>query len=123
MANEQNLTPFKEGEQRAKEAGSKGGKNKAGTKHISTHIQEMLNDPDFELKLKSGEILKGAPIIAIIKTAVAKSISGDTRAMEWLAKHGYGEKLIHEFENPIHAIIEKYGERGKVDDLPPTAES
>jgi len=60
-----------------------------GTKHISTHIQDMLNDPDFELKLKDGSILREMPIKAIIKTAIAKSISGDTRAMEWLAKNGY----------------------------------
>jgi hypothetical protein len=51
-----------------------------------------LTDPNFELKLKDGTILREMPIKAIIKTAVAKSVSGDTRAMEWLAKHGYGIK-------------------------------
>lgn len=69
---------------------------KPGTKHLSTHIQEMLNDPDFEIKLKDGSLLKERPIQAIIKTAVAKSISGDNRWAEWLAKHGYGEKLFVE---------------------------
>ena len=77
----------------AKELGSKGGKAKAGSKHISTHIQEMLNDPNFELKLKDGTILKGRPIDAIIKTAIAKGVSGDMRAFDMLGKYGYGTKM------------------------------
>lgn len=112
MANEQNLIPAKKGEIRNPK-----GKPK-GTLHLSTHIQNALNDPEFELKLKDGSILKEMPIKAIIKTAIAKSVSGDTRAMEWLAKHGYGEKLVHEFENPIQTIIEKYGGSEGVSDVP-----
>lgn len=92
------------------QSGNPAGKPK-GTKHLSTHIQEMLNDPNFELKLKDGSILKGAPIIAIIKTAVAKGVSGDTRAMEWLAKHGYGEKLQLEISDPRKEILNKYMEQ------------
>ena len=89
--------------------GNPGGGKPKGTKHISTHIQEMLNDPDFELKLKNGTIIKEAPIKAIIKTAVAKSVGGDTRAMEWLAKHGYGTKLVIETEDPVDKILEGFG--------------
>lgn len=89
------------------ESGNPDGKPK-GTKHLSTHIQEMLNDPGFELKLKNGDLLKGAPLPAIIKTAIAKSISGDTRAMDWLAKHGYGEKLRVEIDDPRQEILKKY---------------
>ena len=74
-------------------ASAKGGKNKKGSKHISTHIQEMLNDPNFELKLKDGSIIKGAPMKAIIKTAVAKAVSGDMRAFDILAKRGWGDKM------------------------------
>lgn len=103
MANEQNLIPAKKGEVRNPK-----GKPK-GTIHLSTHIQNMLNDPEFELKLKDGSLLKGAPIVAIIKTAVAKSVSGDTRAMEWLAKHGYGEKLRLEIDDPRKEILKNYG--------------
>ena len=73
-------------------SGNPAGKPK-GAKHISTYIQEAMTDPNFELKLKDGSIMKEMPIKAIIKTAVAKSISGDTRAMEWLAKHGYGQSI------------------------------
>lgn len=79
-----------------------------GTIHLSTHIQNMLNDENFELKLKDGTLLKEMPVKAIIKTAIAKSLSGDTRAMEILFKHGYGEKLKVEIDDPRKAILEKY---------------
>lgn len=82
------------------ESGNPDGKP-VGTKHLSTHIQEMLSDPNFELKMKDGSILKERPMAAIIKTAVAKSISGDNRWAEWLAKHGYGEKLNIEHSGEI----------------------
>lgn len=96
-------TQFKPGE-----SGNPAGKPK-GAKHLSTWIQDMMNDDEFELKLKNGELLKGAPIKAIIKTAIAKSVSGDTRAMEWLAKHGYGEKLNIEVTDTRKDILERYG--------------
>lgn len=96
-------TQFKPGE-----SGNPDGK-KPGTKHLSTHIQEMLNDPDFALKLKTGEILKGRPIEAIMKTAIAKGISGNVQWAEWLAKHGYGSKLIIETGDPAEAALKKLG--------------
>jgi hypothetical protein len=89
------------------QSGNPAGKPK-GTKHLSTYIQEALTDENFELKLKDGTILKEMPIKAIIKTAVAKSVSGDTRAMEWLAKHGYGDKLVLEINDPRKEILDKY---------------
>jgi hypothetical protein len=91
----------------AAKMGAKGGKNKAGKKHISTHIQEMLNDENFELKLKDGSILKGRPMDAIIKTAIAKGVSGDMRAFDMLGKYGYGTKLdVTSDGNPINVMIE-----------------
>lgn len=104
MANEQNLIPFSGADDPRRMKGKP-----KGTIHLSTHIQNALNDPDFELKLKDGSVLKEMPIKAIIKTAIAKSVSGDTRAMEWLAKHGYGDKLILEINDPRKEILEKYG--------------
>lgn len=91
MANDHNLQPITS--ETAKELGSKGGRAKKGSKHISTHIKEMLNDPDFELKLKDGSIIKGRPMKAILQTAIAKAVSGDMRAFDMLAKYGYGQKL------------------------------
>lgn len=77
----------------AKEIGAKGGRAKKGSKHISTHIKEMLNDENFEVKLENGETLKGRPMEAIIKAAVAKAASGDVKAFDILAKRGWGDKL------------------------------
>jgi len=91
MANEQNLQKIDS--KKAAEIGRLGGLAKKGSKHISTHIQNMLNDPNFELKLKNGKVVKGAPMEAIIKTAIAKAVSGDIRAFDILAKRGYGDKL------------------------------
>ncbi len=119
MANDENLTPPTHEE--AVERGRKGGLAKAGSKHLSTHIQEMLNDESFELKLKDGTLLKERPIDAIIKTAVAKSISGDNRWAEWLAKHGYGDKLVVEFNDPRKEILDKY--LGGSDDVGQTEEA
>ena len=93
----------------AAEIGHKGGVAKKGSKHLSTYIQDALTDENFELKLKDGSIFKGMPMQAIIKTAVAKSMSGDTRAMEWLAKHGYGDKLNIEVTDTRKDILERYG--------------
>lgn len=107
MSKEDNLTPFTP--ENAAEMGAKGGRNKKGSKHLSTYIQEALTDENFELKLKDGTIMKEMPIKAIIKTAVAKSVSGDTRAMEWLAKHGYGNLVRIEIDDPLDKLLSKFG--------------
>lgn len=71
-----------------------------GTKHISTWIQDMMNDEEFEttmLDSKSGVLeYKGAPLKAIIKVAIHKAIHDKDKGniwAEWLAKHGWGSKL------------------------------
>lgn len=82
--------------------------NYKGTPHISTQIQSMLNDPEFEMYLsdpREGFVLyKGAPIRAIINTTV--KIAADKgkeapAAREWLAKYGYGQKLEIEHSGEI----------------------
>lgn len=92
MANPNPTPPPKETRWKPGQSGNPDGKPK-GTKHLSTHIKEMLEDDNFELKLKDGSILKGRPVEAIIKTAVAKAVSGDMRAFDMLGKYGYGTKL------------------------------
>lgn len=68
-----------------------------GYKHISTWIQEMMNDDEFEARLldpKGGFIdFKGPALQAIIMTARHKASNGDEKAREWLAKYGWGTKL------------------------------
>ena len=109
MANEQNLKPFTG----ADDPRRMNGKPK-GTIHLSTRIQQMLNDDDFTAKMvgsdgKSIEF-KGQPMEAIIRTAMLKAMSGDKKWAEWLAKYGFGMKQIHEFQNsPVQEILQKYG--------------
>lgn len=75
-----------------------------GTKHLSTHIREMLEDESFEHKLRDGSIFKGAPVKAVIKSLIAKALDGDLRAFELLARHGYGTNIefdVKDLPTPI----------------------
>lgn len=97
------------------QSGNPKGKPK-GTKHISTWIQEMLNDEEFETVLidaKKGAVeYKGAPLKAIIRTAMHKSIHDPKTGQqwaEWLAKHGYGNRTILEVSDPLDKILGKFG--------------
>lgn len=87
------------------QSGNLAGKPK-GAKHLSTHIQDMLNDEAFEVYLqhptKGYEPFKGAPIKAIVKTALTKAAAGDDKAREWLAKYGYGQKFELEHSGEIN---------------------
>lgn len=87
MANEQNLKPWKPGQ-----SGNPKGKPK-GTKHLSTWIQELMEDKSVIRTIpgNKGETL--APIEAIIRTLIVKAVEGDVKAFDLLAKYGYGTKL------------------------------
>lgn len=111
MAGADNLTPFQEGEERAKEAGSKGGSNKKGSRHLSTLIRELADDIDWDLTtLKDKEKMKtlygSNGWKAIVYVATTKAISGDTKAMDWLAKNGFGSKMdITTDDEPLNKVI------------------
>ena len=86
-------TQFKKGE-----SGNPNGKPK-GTKSLSTIILEMESE-EFDwshvpVKPSDLDIIKaiGAPWRAIVYTAIAQSLTGNVKAMEWLRKAGYGDKL------------------------------
>lgn len=68
-----------------------------GTIHLSTRIQNMMNDENFEMYLpdtrEGWKAFKGAPAEAIIRTAMIKAAAGDTRSADWLAKYGWGNKI------------------------------
>lgn len=100
-----NLIPAKKGDIRNPK-----GKPK-GTKHISTWIQELLNDEEFTIDnfLFNGKQFKGAPVKAIITVAISNALQGDQKWGEWLAKHGYGNKLIIETSDPAEAALKKLG--------------
>lgn len=84
-----------------------------GTKSLSTLIRE-LEDVDWELtSLKSKTELSQkygkSGMRALVYVAFSKAMSGDVKAMEWLAKHGYGEKIKLEIDDPRREILAKYG--------------
>lgn len=83
-------TQFKPGE-----SGSPTGKP-VGTIHLSTHIQNALNDPNFDLWVSDPKLgykkHEGLPVKAIVTVALTKAAAGDTKWADWLAKYGYGTK-------------------------------
>ncbi len=104
MANEQNLKPWKPGT-----SGNPLGKPK-GTKHLSTWIQEMMEDDKFICKLSNGKTIKKAPVVAIVSTLINKAVTGDMKAIDLLAKYGYGTKTdvtsnYKELPSPILADL------------------
>lgn len=110
MANPDNLTPFVEGEERAAEAGAKGGKAKTGSKHLANLIRQIGSDIDWEktnqkdkaaLKERYGK--NGWQ--AVVYVAFTQAISGDMKAMDWLARNGFGTKMdITTDDEPIGGI-------------------
>lgn len=64
-----------------------------GHKHLSTTIQEMLEDGTFEDKLHDGRKLKGKPSRLIVRAMIKLAVQGNVKAADWLAKYGYGTKI------------------------------
>lgn len=117
MANPNPLPPPEEHRWKPGQSGNPKGKPK-GAKHLSTWIQELLNDEEFEARLLDAKVgykdYKGAPIKAIIGVAITKAVNGDTRWAEWLAKHGYGTNLNIEGELTIkQSLVQFIGEDGQ----------
>jgi len=94
-----NLIPPVKGEVRNPNGRPKGSKN------LATLIRELeREDYNWDLipiKQKDAAKAFGSPWKAIIGTAIAKAYSGDVRAAEWLRKAGYGDKVVHDFEESL----------------------
>ena len=103
MANDENLKPpWKPGE-----SGNPKGRPK-GSKNLATIVRD-LEDENFNwdlvpIKQKDKAKAIGAPWKAIVFTALAKAYSGDVKAMEWLRKSGYGDKLS--IDGDIRQVVE-----------------
>lgn len=104
--NLENLKPFKKGKDPRR------GTKPKGAIHLSTRIQNMLNDDDFTIEeVVDDERIqfKGNPAEAIIKTAIIKAKNGDKQWADWLANNGYGSKLIIESADPAEEALKKLG--------------
>jgi len=108
MAKEDNLIPITS--ETAAELGAKGGKAKKGSKHLSTLIREIGFDIEWDkTNQKDKAALKerygNNGWKALVYVAFTQAISGDMKAMEWLAKNAYGTKLdITTDDEPITGI-------------------
>jgi hypothetical protein len=94
------LKPFQPGQ-----SGNPAGKPK-GTKHVSTWIQELLNDKDFDISkyVAFSKPYKGAPMEAIIITAVVQALQGDPKWADLLLKYGYGSSSTVEHSGTIKHV-------------------
>lgn len=86
MAGIDNLKPFKEGYDERR------GSKPKGAIHLSTMIQNMLNEPIDPENVNPKEKTK-TQMQAIISVAMMKAYNGDNKWAEWLAKYGYGQKF------------------------------
>lgn len=96
-------TQFKPGQ-----SGNPAGKP-VGSVNLSTHIQEMLNDDQFELFLidprEGYKQFIGPPVKAVVTTAVIRAANGDNKWADWLAKYGYGTKQEIEHTGAVNTGI------------------
>jgi hypothetical protein len=79
-----------------------------GIKHISTWIQELMEDEEFESTIQQGLKIveyKGAPIKAIIQAQMQKAINGDTKAFDSLGRYGWSQKIETENSGSQELII------------------
>lgn len=101
MANESNLKPFKKGQ-----SGNPKGRPK-GVKNLSTVIQNILADEklvDKVIKQKPSywkEMPDQNAANAIVMAMAIAAMQGDHKAAAWIAKYGFGDKLVHEFEDGL----------------------
>jgi hypothetical protein len=100
------LKPFKKGQ-----SGNPKGLPK-GTPHLSTIIKELADNMDWsKTTLKNKDELAKTygknGFKAMVYVALTKAMAGDTKAMEWLAKYGYGQKIdITSNENDLFNMNE-----------------
>lgn len=82
----------------AAKMGAKGGRNKKGSKHISTIVREFMEDVDWDkVPVKNKEEFKKKygknGWVAITAVAAGQAATGDKAAREWLRKAGFGDKV------------------------------
>lgn len=102
MANPENLKPFKKGDKRINRKG-----RPKGVKNWSTVIQQLLADEELIDKVVGTKpsywdsLPSKNAANAIVVAMMIRAMQGDKGAAEWLRKSGYGDKLMHEFEDGL----------------------
>lgn len=102
MANEKNLKKFDSNSGRV--AGKKS--SRKGVKNLSTLIKDIADNIDWENttlgnKVELSEKYGKNGWAAIIYVAFTMAMTGNVKAMEWLAKRAYGDKLdLHMTNDP-----------------------
>lgn len=97
----ENLKPFKPGQ-----SGNPKGRPK-GVKNWATVIQNLLADETL-----IDEVVKTKPSYwehlptknaanAIVVAMIIEALKGEKQAADWLRKAGFGDKLMHEFEDGL----------------------
>lgn len=81
------------------QSGNPNGRPK-GRKNLATLVREMMEDEEFDFSLiplkgdqKEWAKKMGAPWKSIVAVAYTKAMIGDTKAMEFLRKSGYGDHV------------------------------
>lgn len=79
-----------------------------GSKNLATILRELENE-NFDwskVPIKQREAAKaiGSPWRAIMMIALAKAWGGDVRAMRWLDRAAYGDKIRHEFDEGLFQV-------------------
>lgn len=109
----EDLTPFTS--ENAAIMGARGGHAKKGSKHLSTIIKELADNIDWDkTTLKNKDELKekygNNGWKAVVYVAFTKAMTGDTKAMDWLAKNGYGNNIKLEItKDPVDEILRGFG--------------
>lgn len=116
MSNPNPLPPPEEYRFKPGQSGNPKGKPK-GVRHLKTIIQEIGHNIDWaKTTLKDKENMKrmygNSAWDALAYVAFTKAMAGDTKAMDWLAKNGYGQSLDitsdgNELSAPIVRIIDE----------------
>lgn len=120
MKREDNLIPITS--ETAAELGAKGGRAKKGSRHLSNLIRDLAENIDWDLTtLKNKDELKKLygknGWKAIVYVAATKSMAGDVKAMDWLAKNGFGTKIdLTTDDEPINEIRVRFVGEDEEDD-------
>lgn len=103
MANPENL---KDNQWKKGQSGNPKGRPK-GVKNWSTVVQQLLADEKLMDKISKNKptywdsLPTKNAANAIVVAMIIQALKGEKNAAEWLRKAGFGDKLMHEFEDGL----------------------